>query len=100
MPTVNYLNYNWLFILKESDQLSICCDKMDLAFLGAGFPLYYQYIFFCCLFLTIIIFVMGIYNFSSNLSGDDCNSYTDSEKECYNNWVNRISIGNKKSNDT
>lgn len=56
----------------ENDLLDLCCDKVDLGFLGPGFPLYYEFIHFCVYALLGIFFIQGLYTIITNNRKNDC----------------------------
>lgn len=74
----------------------MCVSRSELAFLGPGFPLYFEFVVFCAVILGIMISVEGIYNIISNyVQGDSCKN-TDST--CSISNINLISLSNKYTN--
>jgi len=57
----------------ERKKVGLNVDIMDLGFLGSGFPLFYNYIKYCCLMLFSLFVIQGIPNLVYNLKGDFCN---------------------------
>jgi hypothetical protein len=56
----------------ENDLLELCCDKVDLGFLGPGFPLYYEFIHFCVYALLGVFLIHGVYSIITNNKENDC----------------------------
>lgn len=61
----------------KQKKFPICCKKTDFKSLGSGYPLYFEFIEYCCIFLFLAITVAGFYNIYTNLQGGDCNSEPD-----------------------
>lgn len=47
-------------------------DDMNLAFLGSGFPLFYNFLKYCMIMLVFFICISGISNLNSNMNGKFC----------------------------
>jgi hypothetical protein len=48
-------------------------DTKDLDFLGAGYPLYFDFLKYCIYILILLFLSTGAYNFFSNAElGKDC----------------------------
>lgn len=56
----------------DLERLGICCAKSELYHLGAGFPLYFEFLGFCGVLIIIMLAISGGYNFVTNLLGEDC----------------------------
>ena len=85
-------------------------NVMDLGFLGSGFPLFYNYIKYCCLMLASLFIIEGIPNLVRNLNGSFCDktdlevyeSYEANKEHPVNEFIipcpdgilNRMSIAN------
>mmetsp|Transcript_19725 Transcript_19725/g.16887 ORF Transcript_19725/g.16887 Transcript_19725/m.16887 type:complete len:182 (+) Transcript_19725:134-679(+) len=54
------------------DQIRVCSDLSELYHLGAGYALYYLFVKFAFVFLTITFCISGIYNLYTNVEGEDC----------------------------
>jgi len=48
------------------------CDPIELSFLGAGYPLFFNYLKFCIKVLLISFLVSGLFNLYTNSKGGDC----------------------------
>ena len=80
---------------------------MKLSYLGAGYPLFYNW-FKCCIFLLAILFVSSsCYNMVTNYQGSDCLSHSSIEKHlnkaksnkiCVKNNVTIFTLANKMTN--
>ena len=54
-------------------QFDIGCDLKELAFLGAGYVLYFEFIKFCLKFLAAVLLVSAGYNMYTNYAyGTKC----------------------------
>ena len=81
--------------------LKLCENPMKLDYLGAGYPLFYNWLK-CCIILLIILFLgSGGYNLITNYFGNDCVEPSLAENSsklwCKKNFVTIFSIANKKS---
>lgn len=47
-------------------KIGLNVDVMDLGFLGSGFPLFYNYIKYCCLMLFSLLMIQGVPNLIIN----------------------------------
>ena len=65
-----------------------------MAEFGSGYPLYFEFVFYCIIMLIIMLLGQGIYGIVSNYKADDCYSHYDKIVKC-DYWVNKISISNK-----
>lgn len=80
--------------------LDICTSYHNLFFLGAGYPLFFQFIFFALGIQIIIFVVSGIFNIITNLQIDGCNQAEPLYvfgKECVSTWWTRMSLVSKTS---
>lgn len=50
----------------ERENLPISCNLDELKFLGSGFPLFYNYIKYCLLILSVLFLTTSIYNIVTN----------------------------------
>ncbi len=73
----------------DRSPLPINCSTNELAYLGSGYPLYFDFIKFCGIILLILFASSGAFNLYTNLMmGKDCRTEseitdgltTDSEK--------------------
>lgn len=79
----------------------MCTSRLDLAELGAGFPLFYEYIFFCGVLLTLLFLIVGIYGLVVNKKGFLCNILKDQpEDPCNGGLFIEFSLGNRDSRDS
>jgi len=79
----------------------LCTSRLDLAELGAGFPLFYEYIFFCGVLLTLLFLIVGIYGLVVNKKGFLCNILKDQpEDPCNGGLFIEFSLGNRDSRDS
>jgi len=46
---------------------------MDLAFMGSGFPCFYNFIKYCLVMLLSLLMLSGVWNIFTNYSGTNCN---------------------------
>mmetsp|Transcript_20033 Transcript_20033/g.17109 ORF Transcript_20033/g.17109 Transcript_20033/m.17109 type:complete len:145 (+) Transcript_20033:72-506(+) len=53
-------------------KLGLCCELSELYELGSGYALYFSFLKFAMLLLTIMFAITGIYSLISNRVGDDC----------------------------
>lgn len=56
----------------DREILGICCDTDKLAFLGPGYPLFFNFMKYCCYLLLVMIVTSSAYNMYTNYLGDDC----------------------------
>ncbi|CAK58393.1 unnamed protein product (macronuclear) [Paramecium tetraurelia] len=85
--------------------LSIGCNNKDYSFLGAGMPLYFEYIKSCILMLLIMFVTSGDYNIITNIAfGTSCKALEDHKGQeidektfCQRNWVTESSLANKRN---
>jgi len=69
--------------------------------LGAGFPLFYEYIFFCGVLLTLLFLIVGIYGLIVNKQGFLCDALKDQpEDPCNGGLFIEFSLGNRDSRDS
>lgn len=54
-------------------KLSLCCDIMDLSFMGSGFPCFYNFIKYCFIMLMSLLLLSGAWNLVTNYYGTNCN---------------------------
>ena len=52
----------------ERTNLPISCNLEDLKFLGSGFPLFYNYVKYCLLILTVLFLTTSVYNIVTNVA--------------------------------
>ena len=69
------------------------CDRVDLAEFGTGYPLYFEFVFYCIIMLTIMLVFLGLYSMISNYSTDDCLQAEANCNAAY--WYNLVSVPNK-----
>ncbi|KAL4444843.1 hypothetical protein ABPG74_016051 [Tetrahymena malaccensis] len=55
-------------------EIGLNVDTMELGFMGAGFPLYFNYIKYCCLMLFFLFCIQGIPNLVYNIQGEFCHT--------------------------
>jgi hypothetical protein len=55
--------------------LPLCCDTEELSFVSPGYPMYFQYIRFCLIFLATLFLADGIYSMYDNYQGSNCQDY-------------------------
>ncbi|CAD8132867.1 unnamed protein product [Paramecium octaurelia] len=88
--------------------LSIGCNNRDYSFLGAGMPLYFEYIKSCILMLLIIFVTSGDYNIITNIAfGKSCQVLDkehqgkdiDEKQFCQLSWATSTSLANKRNGD-
>ncbi|CAD8053519.1 unnamed protein product [Paramecium sonneborni] len=88
--------------------LTLGCNNKDYSFLGAGMPLYFEYIKSCILMLLIIFVTSGDYNIITNIAfGKSCEvlkaelkgQNIDEKQFCQLNWVTQSSLANKRNGD-
>ena len=84
-------------------RLDVSCDRADLYHLGAGFPLYFEFIVFCVVLLILILLIGGIYDFVTNMIKDDCENnlglVRNNREFCDLNRISRMSLLNKRFED-
>ncbi|CAD8092456.1 unnamed protein product [Paramecium primaurelia] len=86
------------------DRVKIDCNNQDYSFLGAGMPLYFEYIKACILMLIVMFVTSGDYNIITNIAfGQSCQSLDksigfeiDEKAVCIFNWVTGLSLANKR----
>ncbi|CAD8068986.1 unnamed protein product [Paramecium sonneborni] len=76
----------------QNQQLSLCCNKKDINFNGAGIPLYFEFIQFAAVLLVTLGLISGIYNIITNYQGNICEQYSNT---CYLNFYNKYALSNK-----
>ena len=52
--------------------LPLDCDRKELKFMGSGFPLFYNFIFYCLLMLVTVFVIAGGYNIYTSYQGTFC----------------------------
>ena len=62
-----------------------------MAFLGPGYPLFFLFLKYAIAFLTAFLILSGVYELSSNSSGNHCKN----DINCYSNWAILLSMYNK-----
>ncbi|CAD8059583.1 unnamed protein product [Paramecium sonneborni] len=85
--------------------IAIGCNNRDYSFLGAGMPLYFEYIKSCILMLLIMFVTSGDYNIITNIAfGKSCKMLEDHKGQeideksfCQLNWVTQSSLANKRN---
>lgn len=60
------------FSTVKGQDLNLLCNTNDLQFLGSGFPLFFNYIRYCILLLSIEFAIKGAYNLYTNWLGSYC----------------------------
>ncbi|CAD8188436.1 unnamed protein product [Paramecium octaurelia] len=87
----------------ERKEIPYCDDIKSLKFLGAGFPLFYNFLKFCILLLCLQSLV-AIFNVLSNYDGEFCQQQTlntisqQMEPNCQESIFLQLSIANKLNN--
>ena len=86
--------------IKDQEPFELCCPKMDLKELGAGFPLYFEYVTFCALLLLFQFIVIGLYNMLNNAAGARCRENQDiaassANRYCTDGFIVTYSWANK-----
>ena len=56
----------------ESEQIPLCNKNEDFGFLGSAFPMYFKFIKYCVVSLTLMFVISGIYQLVTNIQGDSC----------------------------
>ncbi|CAD8118599.1 unnamed protein product [Paramecium sonneborni] len=87
-----------------NDRVEIDCNNQDYSFLGAGMPLYFEYIKACILMLIVMFVTSGDYNIITNIAfGQSCQTLDksfgieiDEKTVCIFNWVTGLSLANKR----
>lgn len=69
---------------------------MELAEFGTGYPLYFEFVLFCIIMLSIMLTFLGVYAMISSYMADDC---TNILANCSVSFINSISIPNKILNN-
>ena len=82
--------------------IDLCSGRIDLADLGAGFPLYYEYLLLCGVLLVLLFAVVGIQGMVANKDGDICDimklAYSpDDDLYCKGGFIIEGSLGNRSS---
>lgn len=52
----------------------ICCGREEMAVLGSGYPLYFEFLEYCCIFMFLAFCISGFYNVYTNVQGSDCSA--------------------------
>jgi len=79
----------------------LCTPRLELAELGAGFPLFYEYMFFCGVLLAFLFSIVGVYGLVANKKGLLCNYLKDHpEDPCNGGLFIEFSLGNRDSEDS
>ncbi|CAD8205212.1 unnamed protein product [Paramecium pentaurelia] len=87
----------------ERKEIPYCDDIKSLKFLGAGFPLFYNFLKFCILLLCLQSLV-ALFNILSNYHGEFCQQKTlnpisqQMEPNCQESMFLKLSIANKLNN--
>jgi hypothetical protein len=72
----------------ERNKMKLCCDRMDLGFLGSGFPLFYNFIIWCIFILSANLIISAGYGIVANSLGNYCrygeNNFN--PKLCHHSW--------------
>ncbi|KAL4489887.1 hypothetical protein ABPG72_010786 [Tetrahymena utriculariae] len=55
----------------QRNQLSLKCNIYELSFLGCGFPLYFYFLKYCMVMLSLCLFICGIFNIITNIMGSE-----------------------------
>lgn len=85
----------------EKRKLDLSCTLKDFSFLGSGYPLYFSFLKYCTIFLSLILIFSGGFNMITNaLYGNDCKDSSEipansDEVVCKKNWITLLSLGNK-----
>jgi len=66
-------------------------DTIKFVFLGPGYPMLFDFIKYCCLFLLVLILSTGSYNYFSSTIGNSC----DLKNHCTLNFIIYGSYVNK-----
>ena len=72
---------------------------MKLDYLGAGYPLFYNWLK-CCIFLLFLLFIGTFYDLLTNYYGNDCidaNDKGNNPNACIKNFVTIFTLANKKN---
>jgi len=88
------------YMPEDQEPFELCCPKMDLKELGAGFPLYFEYVTFCALLLLFQFIVIGLYNMLNNAAGARCRENQDiaassANRYCTDGFIVTYSWANK-----
>lgn len=84
----------------ENEPLKLTCRKGDLAFLGTGIPLYFEFIQACCHMMLGGILFFTIFASIQNYYGDDCLDKKEiAPNECQLSSVTRLSLVNQRYDD-
>ena len=103
----------------ERGPLGLCTRDRNFWFLGAGYPLFFSFIWNCIIILTILLVISGIYNIAMNNRGDKCLSsfqieslvessigrFTErsieeiKKKSCEKTWITASSLANRLDRD-
>ena len=83
----------------DREEISIFASPMKLEYLGAGYPLFYNWLK-CCIILLVILFIGSEgYNLITNYYGNDCKSDNNGDATiCKLNYVTKFTLANKLSN--
>ncbi|KRX03774.1 hypothetical protein PPERSA_04282 [Pseudocohnilembus persalinus] len=89
--------------VSDRQPLPMCTSLNNLAHLGPGYPLYFDYIKFCIVLLLCQLLTSGAYSlFTNYFKGDDCvndGEITNVYDQCNKDWITMFSIGNKRSKE-
>ncbi|CAD8065296.1 unnamed protein product [Paramecium sonneborni] len=72
-------------------QLSYCCKNEELAFNGAGVPLFFEFMVFVAILLFLNFLISGLYNAMNNYEGIECQI---NNSVCKINYYNTYSLTN------
>ncbi|CAD8147633.1 unnamed protein product [Paramecium octaurelia] len=72
-------------------QLSFCCKNEELAFNGAGVPLFFEFMLFVAILLSLNFLISGLYNALNNYKGSECET---NSSVCKLNYYNTYSLTN------
>ena len=69
----------------NNEPFHICSDVSQLAFIGTGIPLYFQFIIACGYMFLVTLLVFCIYATATNSSGETCIN-VEIKNTCYLNY--------------
>ena len=74
--------------------MALCAESDELRFLGSGFPLFYNFIFYCIVIMIVLFLSNGGYNLYTNYLGTFCTEDAETDG-CELNWMSILSLPNK-----
>jgi len=89
----------------NNELIDLCSGRIDLADLGAGFPLYYEYMVFCMVLLVLLFALVGIQGMVANHQGELCKAFQalyefDDEDYCKGGFLIDYGLSNRSSKDS